>query len=173
MDGARLCNAVAAGFDPKSIGRLGVDILVMGGTKAGSTPTEALVIFNKALTRRLDMRLKHAGQLVSKGRYLAAPWLGMLGMLGSEDSPWVARARHANTMARRLADLMPFPIRHAVETNGVFVDMDDAAFAALTARGWHVYRSMDETVRFMCSWDTDPAKVDQLAADLSAVHASG
>jgi hypothetical protein len=47
LDGARLANAVAAGFDLKSVAKMGVDILVMGGTKAGSTPTEAVVFLNK------------------------------------------------------------------------------------------------------------------------------
>ena len=50
-------NAVAAGFDLKSIARMGVDILVMGGTKAGSTPTEAVVFLNPDHARRLDARL--------------------------------------------------------------------------------------------------------------------
>ncbi len=78
LDGARLSNAVAAGFDIKSLRRLEVDIAVLGGTKAGSTPSEAVVFFDKSLSRRLDARLKHAGQLVSKARFLSAPWIGML-----------------------------------------------------------------------------------------------
>ncbi|HZZ90804.1 MAG TPA: beta-eliminating lyase-related protein, partial [Caulobacteraceae bacterium] len=42
LDGARLANATAAGFDPKALARLGFDVVVVGGTKAGSTPTEAI-----------------------------------------------------------------------------------------------------------------------------------
>jgi threonine aldolase len=57
LDGARLANAVAAGFDPKAIGRLGVDVVVLGGTKAGSTPTEAVVLIDKSLGRRFGARL--------------------------------------------------------------------------------------------------------------------
>ncbi|SPU47068.1 Low specificity L-threonine aldolase [Brevundimonas diminuta] len=41
MDGARLANAVAAGFDPKDIPRLGVDVLSFGGAKAGAHCVEA------------------------------------------------------------------------------------------------------------------------------------
>ena len=164
FDGARLAGAAAAGFDLTSIARSGVDILVMGGTKAGSTPSEAIVLFDKQLSRRFDARLKHAGQLVSKGRFLAAPWIGML-----ETGAWTARAAHANAMAKRLAELMPFPIIHPVEANGLFVDMDDAALERLRERGWFVYRFLDGTARFMCSWATTPEMVEDLGEALKAI----
>ena len=164
LDGARLANAVAAGFDLKSIAAMGVDILVMGGTKAGSTPTEALVILNKALARRLDARLKHAGQLVSKGRYLAAPWIGLL-----SDGAWARRAAHANAMARRLAEQMPFDLLHPVEANGLFVRMDEAALERLRGQGFFVYRFLDGSVRFMCSWATTPELVDELGEALRKI----
>ena len=106
VDGARLANAVAAGFDPTSLARLGVDVLVLGGTKAGSTPSEAIVLFDKGLSRRFGARLKHAGQLISKARFLAAPWIGML-----ESGAWTRRAAHANAMAQRLAAAMPLAAR--------------------------------------------------------------
>jgi threonine aldolase len=164
LDGARLANAVVAGFDLKAIPKLGVDILVMGGTKAGSTPSEALILLNKDLARRFDARLKHAGQLVSKGRFLSAPWIGML-----EAGAWSTRAAHANAMARRLAARMPFPIIHPVEANGVFVEMDEPALERLRATGWFVYRFLDGTVRFMCSWATTEAMVDELGEALASI----
>ena len=164
LDGARLANAVAAGFDLKAIPKLGVDILVMGGTKAGSTASEALVLLNKDLARRFDARLKHAGQLVSKGRFLSAPWIGML-----ETGAWSSRAAHANAMAQRLAALMPFPIAHPVEANGIFVEMDEPALERLRQTGWFVYRFLDGTVRFMCSWATTPEMVDELGEALKSI----
>jgi len=165
VDGARFANAVAAGFDPKSLARMGVDILVLGGTKAGSTPTEAIVLFDKGVRRRFGARLKHGGQFVSKARFLAAPWIGML-----ETGAWAERARHANAMAGRLAALMPFPVTHPVEANAVFIDMDEPTRARLQAAGWFVYRFIDGTVRFMCSWATTPEDVDQLGAVLKALR---
>lgn len=164
LDGARLANAVAAGFDPRTIAGLGVDILVLGGTKAGMPPTEAVVILDRTLAHRFDARLKQAGQLPSKGRFYAAPFIGML-----EDGAWVRHAANANAMAGRLAAAMPFPLRHPVQANGVFVEMDDAQLAALHAGGWFVYRFLDGSVRFMCSWATTAASVDELAAALNAV----
>ncbi|HVI32765.1 beta-eliminating lyase-related protein [Phenylobacterium sp.] len=161
LDGARLANAAAAGFDLKLIKDLGVDLLVVGGTKAGMPPTEAVVIFDRGLARRFDARLKQAGQLPSKGRFYAAPFIGMLG-----SGAFVRHAAHANAMARRLAELMPFPVRHPVEANGVFVEMDDERLARLHASGWFAYRFLDGSVRFMCSWATTPESVDSLAATL-------
>lgn len=163
LDGARLANAVAAGFDPKAVGALGVDVLILGGTKAGSTPTEAIVLLDKSLSRRFAARLKHGGQLISKSRFLAAPWIGML-----EGGAWAARAAHANAMAARLAALTPFPIVHPVEANGVFVEMDEGALGRLRAAGWRLDRFIDGTVRLMCSWATTTEAVDELGAALKA-----
>ena len=165
LDGARLANAVAAGFDPRQIPRLGVDLLVVGGTKAGMAPTEALVLLNKGLVRRFDARLKQAGQLPSKGRFYAAPWIGML-----EGGAFVAHAAHANAMAQRLAAAQPFAVVHPVQANAVFVAMDAAQLEALHAQGWHAYRVEDGSVRFMCSWATAAAGVDELAAVLRGLE---
>ncbi len=161
LDGARLANAAAAGFDLKAIGRMGVDLLVLGGTKAGMPPTEAMVILDRGLARRFDARLKQAGQLPSKGRFHAAPFIGML-----EDGAFVRHAAHANAMAGRLAAAMPFPITHPVEANAVFVEIDDASLDRLHAAGWFAYRFLDGSVRFMCSWATTREAVDSLTEDL-------
>jgi len=165
LDGARLFNAQAAGFDVKAIARSGVDILVVGGTKAGMPPTEAVVIFDKALARRFDIRLKQSGQLPSKGRFFAAPFIGML-----EDGAVLRHAAHANAMAARLAAAQPFALAHPVETNGVFVDMDEPTLGRLQAAGWFAYRFTDGSVRFMCSWATTEAAVDELAAALTSLR---
>ncbi|MDB5416950.1 MAG: threonine aldolase [Phenylobacterium sp.] len=164
LDGARLANAAAAGFDLTAIKDLGVDILVVGGTKAGMPPTEAVVIFDRALARRFDARLKQAGQLPSKGRFYAAPFIGML-----EDGAFVRHAAHANAMARRLAELTPFKVLHAVEANGLFVEMDEPTLKRLHAAGWFAYRFLDGTVRFMCSWATTPETVEALGETLARI----
>ncbi|MBV8593805.1 MAG: low specificity L-threonine aldolase [Caulobacteraceae bacterium] len=164
VDGARLSNAAAAGFDLRRLPPMGVDILVIGGAKAGATPTEAIVLFDRRLDARFGARLKHGGQLVSKARFLAAPWIGML-----ESGAWERRAAHANAMAARLAAAMPFPLRHSVEANGVFVDMDQEALDRLHGAGWFVYRFVDGSVRFMCSWATTTESVDELSETLNAI----
>lgn len=161
MDGARLANAAAAGFDLTQIARLGVDVLVFGGAKAGANCTEAIVMFDKSLARRIDNRLKQAGQTASKARYLAAPFLGLL-----ENNAWEDAAAHANLMARRLAEgfatRSPFVLAHPVEANAVFVRMTPEAHQRLNALGWACYRFDDGSVRFVCSWATTGEAVDEL-----------
>ncbi|MDR3506580.1 MAG: beta-eliminating lyase-related protein [Caulobacteraceae bacterium] len=163
MDGARLANAVAAGFDPKDLKGMGVDLLVVGGTKAGMSCTEALVIFDKVLSRRFDARLKMSGQLPSKSRFLSAPWIGML-----ESGAFIERAAHANAMARKLAADCGLSMAHPVESNGVFAHMTEEHHQRLTKTGWIGFRNKDGSVRFMCSWATTPAAVEELAAAIRA-----
>ena len=80
MDGARFAHACAAlGCDPADISwRAGVDVLCMGGTKGGMAVGEAVIFFDTDLAQDFDYRCKQAGQLASKMRFLAAPWLGIL-----------------------------------------------------------------------------------------------
>lgn len=168
MDGARLANAVAAGFDPKDIPRLGVDVLVFGGAKAGANCAEAIVLFDKSLARRLDNRLKQAGQTASKARYLAGPILGLL-----ESGAWETGAAHANLMAQRLAagvtGQTAFVLAHPVESNAVFVRMPPRAHERLTEKGWACYRFDDGSVRFVCSWATTEEAVDELIAAMTGL----
>jgi len=164
FDGARLANAAAAGFDLKAIKTLDVDILIVGGAKAGASMSEAIVLFDKGLSRRFDARLKQAGQLPSKGRFLSSPWIGLL-----ESDAWTQRSRHANAMAEKLAGMMPFPLRHPRQANALFVDMDDAALGRLRAKGYFVYRFLDGSVRFMCSWATTPEAVEVLGEALKEI----
>lgn len=169
MDGARLANAAAAGFDLKDIPRLGVDVLVFGGAKSGLASTEALVLFDRSLARRLDNRLKQAGQTASKGRFLAAPFLGLL-----DSGDWEAGGAHANLMAQRLAAGIAvgsrFILAHPVEANAVFVRMPEAAHRRLNELGWACYRFDDGSVRFVCSWATRVEAVDELIAVVSGLE---
>ncbi len=164
LDGARTANAMAAGFDLTAIKRAGVDLFVMGGTKAGMTPTEAIVILNPALSRRFDARLKNNGQLASKSRFYAAPWIGML-----ESGAYVARAAHANAMARKLAALAPFEPGFPVESNSVFLKMTPEQLERINAAGWAVHGWHGGTGRLMCSWATTEALVEEMAEALKAI----
>jgi len=168
MDGARLANAAAAGFDLTQIARLGVDVLVFGGAKAGANCTEAIVMFEKSLSRRIDQRLKQAGQIASKARFLAAPFLGLL-----ETNAWEDGAAHANRMAHRLAagitTRTAFTLAHPVEANAVFLRMPPPAHQRLNDMGWACYRFDDGSVRFVCSWATKEVAVDEMIEAISLI----
>jgi len=170
VDGARFANALASlECEPADLAhRAGVDVLSLGGTKNGIPFGEAIVFFNRALAGDFKRRRMQGGQLASKMRFLAAPWLGIL-----RDGAWLKHAAHANGMARRLAAaIVPVPgvrLIAPVEANGVFVDLPPRAITALRAIGWEFHVFVGETgVRLMCAWDTTAAAVDALAADLRA-----
>ena len=171
MDGARFANAVASlGCAPKELTwQAGVDALCFGGTKNGMAVGEAVVFFNREMAREFDYRCKQAGQLASKMRFLSASWVGML-----QDGAWLRHAAHANAMAARLeAALMNLPgvtLLFPRQANGVFAELPAPAITALRTKGWLFYTFIGAGgCRFMCTWDTLPADVDALAADLRAV----
>lgn len=168
MDGARFANAAAAlGVAPKEITwRLGVDALCLGSTKLGAPVGDAVVFFDRALAEEFDYRCKQAGQLASKMRYLAAPWVGMF-----ETDAWLKHARHANACAKRLAagfESLGLTLAFEPQVNGVFVSMPDELVAALHERGWHFYGFIGGSQRFMCSWATTDEAIDALLADTAA-----
>lgn len=167
MDGARFANAVASlGCAPKEITwKADVDVLCFGGTKNGAAAGEIVVFFKRELSREFDYRLKQAGQLVSKMRFLAAPWLGLL-----KGDVWLGNARHANEAAQSLAQRLrveaKIDIVFPVEANAVFVRMNEQTVAGLQARGWHFYKFVEPDVhRLMCSWSTAESNIENFVND--------
>ncbi len=167
MDGARFANAVAAlGCKPREIAwQAGVDVLCFGGTKNGMAVGEAVVFFDRRLAEDFAYRCKQAGQLASKMRFIAAPWIGLL-----ESGAWLRHAAHANACAQRLVDglaaLDGAALLAPAQANGVFVRLPEAAQARLRAAGWRFYTFIGNGARFMCGWDIGEASVDALLADI-------
>lgn len=171
MDGARFANAVAhLGCSPADITwRAGVDVLCFGGTKNGLPVGEAVVFFDHKLSEDFAWRVKQAGQLASKMRFISAPWVGLL-----EDDLWLHNARHANAMALKLYTglqaIAGVSTMHPPQANGVFAQLPPEAVLALQAMGWKFYQFIaGGGCRFMCAWDTAPESVDALLADLRSV----
>jgi threonine aldolase len=171
MDGARFANAIASlNCAPKAITwEAGVDVLCFGGTKDGAAVGELVIFFDKKISREFDYRAKQAGQLGSKMRFLAAPWLGLL-----TGDAWLRNAQRANPAARGLASRLRkgagiesvFP----VEANAVFVSMDERLASGLHARGWRFYKFIEPDVyRLMCSWATTEEEISSLLADVVAI----
>lgn len=166
MDGARFSNALARlGCKPADITwRAGVEVLSLGGTKQGLPAGEAVVFFDKALAEDFQYRCKQAGQLASKMRYLAAPWVGML-----EDGVWLKHAAHANAMASQLgagfSQLPGVKLCAPVEANEVFAALPKETAARLREKGWAFYDFIAAGgQRFVCGWDTQPEDIEDLLA---------
>ncbi|MGO4573561.1 threonine aldolase family protein [Microvirga sp. 2TAF3] len=136
MDGARFVNAlVSLGCTPAEMTwKQGVDILSFGATKNGCLMAEAIVVFRPDLAEALDYRAKRAGQVISKGRLIAAQLEGYFA-----DDHWYANARHANRMATLLSEgLTQLPgVRLAwpTEANEVFPIVPKTLDRALKAAG--------------------------------------
>ena len=171
MDGARFANAVEAlGCTPAEASwKAGVDALSFGATKNGALCAEAVLFFDRDLARDAGFRRKRAGHLFSKMRFLAAQFDAYLA-----DDLWRRNARHANAMARRLADgLAPLPgvrFAHPAEANELFVHLPAAAIARLEDAGFRFYRWEREgtLVRLVTAFDTDPADVEAFIATAAA-----
>jgi threonine aldolase len=174
MDGARFANAVAAlGGSPAELSwRSGVDVLCFGGTKNGMAVGEAVLFFDRSLSAEFAYRCKQAGQLASKMRFLAAPWVGMF-----RDGAWLRRAAHANAQARQLHRLLgtipgATPLRPP-QANSVFLDLPPGVADAVRARGWRFYDFIAGAgSRLMTAWDTSDADLAAFADDLRSVLAA-
>lgn len=169
MDGARFANALATlDCHPKDITwGAGVDVLCFGGTKNGIGIGEAVVFFNKELAYEFEYRCKQAGQLCSKMRFLAAPWVGML-----ESGALMRNAKHANRCARHIEEGLKentsARILYPVEANSVFLELPNGIFDEVCAKGWHFYNFIANCgARLMCSWDTEESDIDQLVDDIA------
>jgi threonine aldolase len=168
VDGARLCAAAAhLGCSLAAITtEVGADLVSFGGTKCGLMGAEAVVLLRPELVRAAAFHRKQGMQLASKMRFLAVQLEALLA-----GDLWLRIARHANAMARRLADAIggaaDVEIVHPVETNAVFARLPAAAVEALQREfRFHVWEP-DATrpmVRWMTAFDTSAAEVDRFAA---------
>lgn len=172
MDGARFANAVAAlGCSPAAVTwRAGVKLLSFGATKNGALNAEAILVFDRSLARSMAFRIKRAGQLSSKMRFLSAQLLAYV-----EDDLWLRNARHANAMAQELAAaLARLPgaeLRYPVEGNEIFMRLPEATIRRLRSAGYvfHAGRAFGPGVcRFVTAWNTERAGIERLIAAAAA-----
>jgi threonine aldolase len=170
VDGARLANAAASlgvGFKEMTTD-VGIDVVSFGGTKNGLVLGEVVVVLDPTSVRGLDHLRKSSMQLSSKMRFISAQLVALL-----EGDLWLDSARHANAMAKRLADRLKgvggVTISRPVEANAVFAVLDPSATTELQSK-FHFYVWDDESgeVRWMTAFDTTEEDVDGFAAAISA-----
>lgn len=156
MDGSRFFNAAAAmGCGLKDISSAaGVDILSLGGTKAGMMYGEAVIVFNKELEKHIAFRHKQVMQLASKTRFIAAQFEAML-----QDELWRKTASHANGMAKLLQDALAahpdVKITRPVQANALFAEIPREWYEPLQQHfPFYIWKDSTHEVRLMCSWDT-------------------
>lgn len=162
LDGSRLFNAAARlGCTLKAISTdVGVDILSLGGTKAGMMFGEAVVVFNDALKTTLPYQQKQAMQLHSKTRFISAQFEAML-----NGDLWRKTALHSNAMAtllaKKLSAFSEVQITRPVEANAVFATIPEAWNEPLMAHTpFYVWKEETNEVRLMCAPDTTENEIE-------------
>ena len=166
MDGARISNAaVSLDLDLGEItGRLGVDMLSLGGTKNGVMFGEAIVVWRRELAENLTYIRKQGMQLASKMRFISAQFATLFGT-----DLWRENALHANGLARELAARLrstpTVEIVYPVEANGVFARFPRPALSRIQEEVFfHEWDSEAGIVRLMLSFDSTMEDVEALMA---------
>ena len=167
MDGARFANALSfVGCSPAELSwKAGVDVLSFGATKNGALAAEAVIFFDSDLARDFAFRRKRGGHLLSKMRFLSAQFDAYL-----TDGLWLANARHANAMARRvvagLTAVKGTQLLYPVDANEIFVVLPVRVHDALQAAGaqyhpWTSDRPGERAFRLVTAFNTLSADVDR------------
>jgi len=169
LDGARLANATAAlGADRTALRAItvdaGVDVVSVGGTKAGLLGGEAVVYLRPELAERAKYVRKQVNQLPSKMRFVAAQFEALLA-----DDLWIRLADHANRMATLLYEqTREIPgVRYDAPpaVNSVFPVLPHHVIGPL--RDWCFFWDWDVSrnqVRWMTAWDTTEQDVERFVA---------
>ena len=168
MDGARLCNA-AASLDlnfKKITTDVGVDLLSFGGTKNGMMFGDAVIFFDKELSRNFEFIRKQGMQLTSKMRFISAQFQALL-----SNNLWLKNANHANSMAQMLYSEIKanshIKITQKVQVNAIFAILLKKHIKNLQKKYFfHVFNKQKSEVRWMCSFNTTKKDVLDFAEEI-------
>jgi threonine aldolase len=165
LDGARISNAAASlGTSMRAFTTdAGVDAVSLGGTKNGAMGAEAAVILNPDLVPAMKYVRKSAMQLASKMRFISIQLVSMF-----EGDLWLKNAQHSNAMAQELykgiKDIPGVKVL-SPQANALFPILPAASIEPLqNVAKFYVWDHMINQVRWMCSWDTTQADVDNFVA---------
>lgn len=156
MDGARLCNAAA--YLNKNLKEItndvGVDVLSFGGTKNGMMFGDAVVFFDKELSKNFEFYRKQGMHLTSKMRFISAQFKAFF-----KNDLWLKNAQHANKMAqmlnKKLKNFSEIEVVYKVEANAVFVKIPGDILSKIQKKYFfHVFDTKNSIARLMCSYNT-------------------
>lgn len=170
MDGSRLAYVIGKNFFasrlPKIFAECGFSTLMLGFTKVGALGVDVLVVADPELAGDASRYHKQLGYTGARMQGSAAQVLAML-----KDDIWLQNAAYANEKALylrdRLSRVLGLQAVYPVETNAVFVGVQRKVADALKQGGWaYIWSEPWEDnqciVRFMTSWATTEAHIDQL-----------
>ncbi len=174
MDGARICNAVAALGGSREALRsftidAGVDVLSFGGTKTGLVFGEAVIFFNTDLASRSLYIRKQTTQLYSKMRYISAQYLAFL-----QDDLFIKLGCASNAAAQSLFEQVrsigSLNLTVAPAVNSIYPVLQPAVHKAL--QDWSFYWDWDaktHQVRWMTAWDVEESDISRFVQGVKAL----
>ena len=173
MDGARLASALTASGNDLTLHDLAVltDAFTIGGTKNGLLFGEAVILTNSFPKEHFRWHMKQRGAMLAKGRLLGIQFQGLM-----SNNLFFKIGRHANETALKLRDGMKalgydFPTESP--SNQQFPVLPNRIIDQLINLGYafeedHVVDEAHTCVRFVTSWATPGAAVEQFLKDLAA-----
>lgn len=173
VDGARLGYGMAAADNDIDLPFLYSvsDAFYIGGTKQGALMGEALVIRNEALKKDFRYIIKQKGGMLAKGRLLGIQFIELF-----RDGAYFKLAEHADRLAddiRRAFRDKGYRLIAENHTNQIFVILPNDDVEKLSKKyvffNNGMYDEGHSTVRFCTSWATNPADVEELTGDISAL----
>ena len=169
LDGARLgaaINSPACDLTYEDIANL-ADAFYFGGTKNGALFGEAIVICNDMLKADFRLHLKQRGALLAKGAAIGVQFEMLM-----RDNLYDELARHANTMALRLATGIKeagYEFLCPVETNMILPifpsEIAEKLHKLYAFYDWQKIGRMT-SVRIVTSWATNESIIDEFIDDL-------
>jgi len=172
VDGARLGYGLTAESNDVTLADLAAlcDAFYMGGTKQGALFGEALVLLNSAIARDFRYGIKQHGGMLAKGWLLGLQFDALL-----EDELYFRLAKHANTQAYRIRDVLRERGLSWGDspTNQQFARIPVNVLRKLEKTymfsPWEPVRDGMQVIRICTSWATKTEDVDALIADLRSI----
>lgn len=171
IDGARLGYGIMSKESDMTIKDFAkfADVFYIGGTKVGALCGEAVVFTNKNKPKNFVTSIKKRGALLAKGRLLGIQFDTLF-----TDNLYFKISKHAIDMAEKLKKIFKdsgFKFLMDSPTNQIFLIMDDKQIKKLQKkvafRFWSKYDDKHSIMRFVTSWSTSEADVEELKKILS------
>ena len=174
LDGARLASALTSPANDLTLPYIAsrVEAFYLGGTKNGMLFGEAMVIMDDELRESFPFLQKERGGLMAKGRLLGVQFEAAFAPdAQTGEAPYWTLARGANDCALALRDglvALGFePYGRSYSNQQFFTVTPEQQEAFESASGCETFYALDDgrkVIRFVCSWATGRADVDELLA---------
>lgn len=163
LDGARIANAIVAldSSFKEMITDTGVDLFSLGGTKNGMMIGEAIISFNKEISKNFKYHRKQGMQLLSKMRFVSCQFIPYI-----EEGVWKECASKANAMGaylkEELIECKGVKVQEGFKTNMIFANFDKKIIASLQEEfGFYLIDEETNLVRLVTSFDTEKEDIDK------------